>query len=198
MAQPVSFEPGGEEQGHGIFLSTVDKLVKWGRSNSIWPMTFGLACCAIEMMAAMGPVYDIARFGSEVFRASPRQADLMIVPGTVTKKMAPRLRRLYEQMAEPRYVIAMGACASCGGPYQNSYSTVMGVDLVVPVDVYVPGCPPRPEALLDALMKLQDRIRNDKRLSPGLGPARTLAPEPPMKILPMAAAAGTDEKPGGL
>ncbi|HWG89905.1 MAG TPA: NADH-quinone oxidoreductase subunit B family protein [Candidatus Thermoplasmatota archaeon] len=156
------------EKDPNIVLTTVDWALKWARSNSLFPLSFGLACCAIEMFATVAPHYDIARFGSEAFRASPRQADLMIVPGTVTKKMAPRIRRLWDQMPEPKWAIAMGACATCGGPYQNSYSTVHGVDKVIPVDVYVPGCPPRPEALLDGLMRLQQKIRNDPRISPGL------------------------------
>ena len=134
------------------------KIVDWGRENSIWPASFGLACCAIEMMAAGGSKFDISRFGSELFRASPRQADLMIVSGRVSQKMAPVLREVYDQMPDPKWVIAMGDCAACGGIF-NNYAIIQGVDRIVPVDMYVPGCPPRPEALLDGIIKLQARIK---------------------------------------
>jgi NADH-quinone oxidoreductase subunit B len=135
----------------------LNKAVNWARRNSVWPATFGLACCAIEMMAATNSRYDLARFGSEAFRASPRQADLMIVAGRVSKKMAPVLRRIYDQMPEPKWVISMGDCASCSGVF-NNYALVQGVDTIVPVDIYVPGCPPNPDALIYGIMQLQKKI----------------------------------------
>jgi NADH-quinone oxidoreductase subunit B len=150
-----------------VAFSSVEKALDFCRSNSLWPVSFGLACCSIEMMAAGGARYDISRFGFEVFRPSPRQADVMIVAGTLTDTMAPILRRLYEQMPDPKYVIAMGGCAISGGPFADSYSVVKGVDTVVPVDVYIPGCPPRPEALIDAFLKLRALLR-----SPALAKAK--------------------------
>ncbi len=144
----------------GVLTTTIDAVYNWARSNSVWPMVFATSCCGIEMMSASASDFDLARFGSEVFRATPRQSDLMITAGTITHKMAPALVKLYEQMPEPKYVIAMGACTVTGGMYENdSYSVVRGVDRLVPVDVYVPGCPPRPEALIDALIQLQKKIR---------------------------------------
>src|SRR5881275_1005149 len=143
----------------GVFTTTLEDVYNWGRRNSVWPLQFGLACCAIEMIATTMARYDLARFGAEVFRPSPRQADLMIVSGTVTKKMAPQVVRLYNQMAEPKYVIAMGACAISGGPFKQGYNVLKGIDRYIPVDVHIPGCPPRPEALLDAFMTLQKLIK---------------------------------------
>jgi len=149
-------------ESQGVVVTSIDAVYNWAHSNSVWPMVFATSCCGIEMMSASASNFDISRFGSEVFRATPRQSDLMITAGTITHKMAPALVRLYEQMPEPKYVIAMGACTVTGGMYENdSYSVVRGVDRLVPVDVYVPGCPPRPEALLDALIQLQKKIRRE-------------------------------------
>ena len=147
-----------ELRKQGIFATSFEELYNWGRKNSIWPLGFGLACCAIEMIATSMARWDLARFGAEVFRPSPRQADLMIVAGTVTKKMAPQVVRLYNQMPEPKYVIAMGACAISGGPFKQGYNVLKGIDRYIPVDVHIPGCPPRPEALLHAFMALQQKI----------------------------------------
>ncbi len=151
-----------------VITTSLEQAINWARESSMWPMTFGLACCAIEMMATGALRYDIDRFGAGAFRATPRQADLMIVAGTVNFKMASRVRRLYNQMPDPKFVIAMGACTCGGGPYYKyGYNVVKGVDLVVPVDVYVPGCPPRPEALLEGLMRIQDKVRAMKDLTHG-------------------------------
>jgi len=144
----------------GILLTTFDKMANWSRKSSLWPLGFGLACCAIEMMSTYGPRFDLARFGMEIMRPSPRQADLMIVSGRVSNKMAPILKRLYDQMPNPKWVIAMGACASCGGVF-NNYAILQGVDRILPVDVYVPGCPPRPEQLIDGVVKLQEKIKKE-------------------------------------
>jgi NADH-quinone oxidoreductase subunit B len=162
-----------EKLPSGIVLTSVEKVVNWSRKSSLWPATFGLACCAIEMMATGAGRYDLARFGMEVFRASPRQADLMIVAGRVSQKMAPVVRQIYDQMPEPKWVIAMGVCASSGGMF-NNYAIVQGVDHIVPVDIYLPGCPPRPEMLMDAILKLHDKIMEEPL---GANAKRRLAPD---------------------
>jgi NADH-quinone oxidoreductase subunit B len=164
----------------GIFATSLQELYNWGRKSSIWPLNFGLACCAIEMIATTMARYDLARFGAEVFRPSPRQADLMIVAGTVTKKMAPQVVRLYNQMPEPKYVISMGACAISGGPFKQGYNVLKGIDRYIPVDVYIPGCPPRPEALIDAFLMLQRKI--DEQALTGAARPRHLQAEAPSEF----------------
>jgi NADH-quinone oxidoreductase subunit B len=150
------------ELKQNVVVTSVNALFNWARSNALWPFPLGTACCAIEFMAVGASRFDISRFGAEVVRFSPRQADVMLVAGTVTTKMAPVVRRIYDQMAEPKYVIAMGACTICGGPFQGSYSTVPGIDNFVPVDIHVPGCPPRPDALLYGLMRLQEKVKQQR------------------------------------
>jgi len=160
-----------EDFNKNIIVTSIDAVANWARSSALWPMTFGLACCAIEFMATAASNYDLDRFGAGVPRASPRQSDLIIVSGTVTLKMATRIIRLYEQMPEPKYVISMGSCATSGGPYwQYGYHVLKGVDRVIPVDVYVPGCPPRPEAVLEGLMKLQEKITQQTYNGPPVVP----------------------------
>src|SRR5262245_55508772 len=171
----ATLTPIPETTGDGFLATRIDAIVNWGRKNSLWPMPLGLSCCAIEMMAMVGPRFDIARFGAEALRFSPRQCDLMIVAGTLTWKMAEAARTIYDQMPEPKWVIAMGVCSSSGGMYHN-YAVVQGIDTLFPVDVYVPGCPPRPEAVLDAILKLQTRIQKERVFRRGASPAA--APRP--------------------
>ena len=149
--------------GDNVTTTTLDKMINWARKSSLWPMPFGTACCAIGMMATLSGRFDMARFGAEAVRFSPRQSDLLIVSGRISIKMMPVLKKIYDQMPEPKWVIAMGSCATNGGPYYRSYSVVMGVDHIVPVDVYVPGCPPRPEALMNGILKLQEKIMQDSK-----------------------------------
>ena len=155
-----------KQSGGNVLFTTLDAVMDWGRSNSIWPLTFATSCCGIEMMATGASRHDFSRFGIEVYRASPRQADVIVVAGTIVNKMAPVLKRLYDQMSDPKYVIAMGACAVSGGPFfYNTYHVIRGVDHVIPVDVYIPGCPPRPESLLSGVMQLQRKIKLESPLS---------------------------------
>ena len=177
--KPTSVFKGPGPKEANVLLTSASAVMNWSQRSSLWPLTFGLACCAIEMISAAAARYDMARFGWEVFRASPRQADLMIVAGTVTNKMAPVVKKLYDQMAEPKWVIAMGSCATCGGVFQT-YSVVPGVHHIIPVDIYIPGCPPRPEALIHGIMSLQMKIDGQvnfaaqpRKIEPGFrGPNR--------------------------
>jgi len=162
---PTSDIPIPNELADNIFITSLDKIYNWSRRNSLWPLGFGLACCAIEMICAASSRFDFSRFGMEVFRATPRQADMMIVSGTVTKKMIPTIVRLYNQMAEPRYVVSMGACANGGGPFKEGYNVLDGIDKLIPVDVYIPGCPPTPQALLNGLITLQEKIDHQSILT---------------------------------
>ena len=196
-----------EDLQNAVAITTLDRLYNWGRRSSVWPLMFGLACCAIEMIAAQASRYDMARFGMEVMRPTPRQADMMLVSGTVTKKMIPALIRLYNQMPEPKYVVAMGACASGGGPFKEGYNVVAGVDKFLPVDVYIPGCPPTPQALIAGMIKLQEKIDKEsikkvswydkkyKKQDPNYVPVPVLGPDlmDPRKYAEIKATAAAKE-----
>ena len=171
-----------KKEGGSVIVGKLDQLIDWGRANSLWPLAFATSCCGIEFMAAASAHYDLSRFGMEVTRNSPRQADVMVVAGTIVNKMAPLLRRVYDQMAEPKYVVAMGACAISGGPFKNSYNVIQGVDRIVPVDVFIPGCPPRPESLFYGLLQLQRKVRierffGNKRIKRNYWPETLIHPE---------------------
>lgn len=175
--------PIPDDVANNVFITSINSIYNWSRRNSIWPMVFGLACCAIEMICTAASRFDLARFGMEVFRATPRQSDLMIVSGTVTKKMVPIIVRLYNQMPEPRYVMSMGACASGGGPFKEGYNVVDGIDKFIPVDVYVPGCPPSPQALVNGLIALQEKIDQQSILTVPWYQKDTSAGEVPIPVL---------------
>mgnify|MGYP000683994409 FL=1 len=181
-----------------LVVTSVDALINWSRKSALWPVTFGLACCAFEVIAPAMGRFDIARFGMEAFRASPRQADLMIVAGTVTWKMAPAIQRIYDQMGDPKWVISMGVCATSGGPYYGSYSVVPGVDHIIPVDVYVPGCPPRPDALLFGIMELHEKIKKYRNMGKSARPpisGQVTAERPPVETLPEDGVPGSQGNP---
>ena len=184
LAEPFIQVP--DDLKGNLVVTSVDALINWSRKSALWPVTFGLACCAFEMIATAMGRFDIARFGMEAFRASPRQADLMIVAGTVTWKMAPAIQRIYDQMGDPKWVISMGVCATSGGPYYGSYSVVPGVDHIIPVDVYVPGCPPRPDALLFGIMELHEKIKKYRNMGKSARPpisGQVTAERPPVETL---------------